>query len=211
MKPLVVKLGGSTAGHAEMLCWIDVLASATFPLVIVPGGGPFADQVRISQKRLGYSDDAAHAMAILAMDQFGIAIAERHRQLRVARSIDEINAMLDAGSTPVWLPSSMTIGAADIPCSWQITSDSLSAWLARKLPADTLLLVKQTDEYTHYASVPELAAAGIVDSMLPDMLGEGTSLHVAGPKMLDALDFPLASIPGRMIMRHRYIQAMGAQ
>ncbi len=211
MKPLVVKLGGSTAGHAEMQRWIDLLASATFPLVIVPGGGPFADQVRTSQKRLGYSDDAAHAMAILAMDQFGIAIAERHPQLRVARSISQIGEVLDAGVTPVWLPSSMTLDAVDIPCSWQITSDSLSAWLARQLPADTLLLVKQTDEYTHYTTVPELVAAGIVDSMLPDMLGEGTSLHVAGPGMLDTLDLPLASIPGRRIMRHRHTEAMGAQ
>jgi 5-(aminomethyl)-3-furanmethanol phosphate kinase len=211
MKPIVVKLGGSTAGHAEMQRWIDLLASATFPLVIVPGGGPFADQVRTSQRRLKYSDDAAHAMAILAMDQFGIAIAERHPQLQVARSISQIGEVLDAGTTPVWLPSSMTLDAADIPPSWQITSDSLSAWLARQLPADTLLLVKQTDEYTHYASVPELADAGIVDSMLPVMLGEGTSLHVAGPAMLDTVDLPLASIPGRRIMRHRQTEAMGAQ
>ncbi|MBZ9601293.1 amino acid kinase family protein [Phyllobacterium chamaecytisi] len=211
MKPLVVKLGGSTAGHAEMQRWIDLLASANFPLVIVPGGGPFADQVRTSQKRLGYSDDAAHAMAILAMDQFGIAIAERHPQLRVARSISQIGEVLDAGATPVWLPSSMTLDAVDIPCSWQITSDSLSAWLARQLSADTLLLVKQTDEYTHYTTVRELAAVGIVDSMLPDMLGEGTSLHVAGPRMLDTHDLPLASIPGRRIMRHRQTEAMGAQ
>ena len=211
MKPLVVKLGGSTAGHAEMQRWIDLLVSAAFPLVIVPGGGPFADQVRTSQKRLGYSDDAAHAMAILAMDQFGIAIAERHPQLRVARSIPQIGDVLDAGSTPVWLPSSMTLGAVDIPCSWEITSDSLSAWLARLLSADDLLLVKQTDEYNLYATVRDLAAAGIVDSMLPDMLGEGTSLHVAGPGILDTLDLPLASIPGRGIMRHRQTEAMGAQ
>jgi len=103
------------------------------------------------------------------------------------------------------------LGAVDIPCSWETTSDSLSAWLARQLPADKLLLVKQTDEHQHYASMPELAAAGIVDSMLPDMLGEGTSLHIAGPQLLDKLEFPLASIPGRVIMRHRLIEAMGTQ
>ena len=211
MKPIVVKLGGSTAGHAEMQRWIDLLASATFPLVIVPGGGPFADQVRTSQTRLGYSDVAAHAMAILAMDQFGIAIAERHPQLRVARLTSQIGEVLDAGATPVWLPSSMTLDAAEIPCSWQITSDSLSAWLARQLHADDLLLVKQTDEHNDYEGVRELAAAGIVDSMLPDMLGEGTRLHVAGPRILNTLDLPLASIPGRRIMRHRQTEAMGAQ
>jgi aspartokinase-like uncharacterized kinase len=211
MKPLVVKLGGSTAGHVQMQRWIDILAGAGFPLVIVPGGGPFAEQVRISQKPLAYSGDAAHAMAILAMDQFGIVIAERHPRLQVARSLAQIDEVLDAGSLPVWLPSTMALGAPDIPCSWDLTSDSLSAWLARLLTADDLLLVKQTDEYVHYATVRELADAGIADRMLPDMLGEGTSLHVAGPHVLEELRVPLASVPGRRMIRYSYIEAMGAQ
>ncbi len=203
MKPLVVKLGGSTAGQEEMQRWIEVLATAAFPLVIVPGGGPFADQVRVSQKRLAYSDKAAHAMAILAMDQFGIAIAERNTRLQPARSVFEIHEVLDAGNMPVWLPSFMTIDASDIPCSWDVTSDSLSAWLCGQLRFNSLLLIKQTDEYQHYASVTDLAEAGIVDSLLPAMLCEGTRVHIAGPQALDLLDLPLASIPGRMIMQYR--------
>lgn len=202
MKPLVVKLGGSTAGHEEMQRWITVLATATFPLVIVPGGGPFADRVRVSQKRLAYSDKAAHAMAILAMDQFGIVIAERNKRLQPARSLNEIREVLVAGGIPVWLPSSMAIGAPDIPCSWNITSDSLGAWLCRQLDTNALLLIKQTDEYMVYSRVSDLADAGIVDSMLPAMLGEYTRLHITGPQALGLLDLPLATIPGRMIMQH---------
>ncbi|MBA8881414.1 dihydroneopterin aldolase [Phyllobacterium myrsinacearum] len=211
MKPLVVKLGGSTAGHEEMRRWIDVLVNATFPLIIVPGGGPFADQVRVSQKRLGYSNEAAHAMAILAMDQFGIAVAECHERLRPARSVAETSIMLEAGSVPVWLPSLMTIGAPDIPMSWDVTSDSLSAWLAGQLKADALLLIKQTDEHQYYSSVADLAAAGIVDAVLPDVLADATSLHVAGPAMLDQLDLPLAAVPGRAMMRNRHFEVTGEQ
>ena len=104
MRPLVVKLGGSTAGRVQMDQWITVLASATLPLVIVPGGGPFADQVRSSQKGMHFSDAAAHEMAILAMEQFGIVIAERHPRLQPARSFDELEAILAEGGVPVWLP-----------------------------------------------------------------------------------------------------------
>ena len=64
MKRAVVKLGGSTAFDAEMDMWISALAGSALPLVIVPGGGSFADQVRQSQQRMGFSDEAAHAMAI---------------------------------------------------------------------------------------------------------------------------------------------------
>ncbi len=208
MKPLVVKLGGSTAGREEMQCWIDALATATFPLVVVPGGGPFADQVRVSQPRLAYSNNAAHAMAILAMDQFGIAVAERHKRFRVARSITEINETLSLELIPVWLPSTMTLGAPNIPCSWDVTSDSLGAWLARQLRSCTLLLIKQTDEYLHYSNVSDLADAGIVDPMLPGMIGEGTSLHVAGPQALASLDLPLACMPGHTMMPCRIAAGM---
>ena len=115
--------------------WIAALAASSLPLVIVPGGGPFADQVRDAQKRMGFSDAAAHAMAILAMDQFGHVILDRHERLAPARSLDEIEHALTDGKIPVWLPSSMAIPAPDIPCSWDITSDSLAAgWPASSAP-----------------------------------------------------------------------------
>jgi 5-(aminomethyl)-3-furanmethanol phosphate kinase len=211
MQPAIVKLGGSTAGGAEMQHWIDALASAVFPVVIVPGGGPFADQVRQSQRRLAYSDRAAHAMAILAMDQFGIFIAERHANLRIARTLPEIRQALHAGAVPVWLPSALAIDAAGIPCSWDVTSDSLCAWLADMLHAADMLLIKQTDEYQHYETVGELAAAGIVDTMLPAMLSGDTRLHIAGPQLLSQLDLPLTEIPGSLIMKGRKIEAVKAQ
>lgn len=210
MTRLIVKLGGSSAGRAQMQQWIDILANAVLPLVIVPGGGPFADQVRIAQRKLAISDDAAHQMAILAMDQFGIAIAERHSRFQLARSLGEINSAIAAGRVPVWLPSAMTLGAPDIPCSWDVTSDSLSAWLAKTIGAPSLLLVKQTDDYRQYSNVSELAEAGIVDAMLPEMLAPDTLLHIVGPQTLATLDLPLATIPGRPIMRRRIVEAMDA-
>ncbi|MGH6762041.1 MAG: dihydroneopterin aldolase [Phyllobacterium sp.] len=198
MKPLVVKLGGSTAGQEEMQGWIDVLATAAFPLVIVPGGGPFADHVRFSQKRLGYSDAAAHDMAILAMDQYGHVIAERHSRLCVVRSIQDMRQTWRARRVPVWLPSTMSLAAPDIPRSWEVTSDSLAAWLCRKIDADTLLLVKQIDLRGEPESVKTLVETGIVDPMLPRFLGDDTTLFVAGPQSLreELKQLPLKEIPG---------------
>ncbi len=201
MKPLVVKLGGSTAGHYEMREWIDVLVTAGLPLVIVPGGGAFAQQVRISQRSLHFSDDAAHDMAILAMDQFGIVIAECHPRLSVAASIEDFWKAWNAGKVPVWLPSSMTRGAEDIPRSWDVTSDSLAAWLCEQTDAERLLLIKQVDPV--YRDLSELVKIGVVDPMLPRMLGQKAILHIAGPSTLRGLRgrFPVRGIPGQHIMR----------
>ena len=181
MRAAVVKLGGSTADHKAMDVWTAALAVARLPLVVVPGGGAFADQVRDEQRRLGFSDAAAHAMAILAMDQFGHVILDRHERFSPARSPEEIDQALADGKIPVWLPSAMAIPAQEIPASWGITSDSLAAWLAGKLGAETLLLVKQSRAFTKDDGVADLTARGIVDACFATMLPQGVDLFVAGP------------------------------
>ncbi|MGB3388186.1 MAG: dihydroneopterin aldolase [Pseudaminobacter sp.] len=203
MKRLVVKLGGSTAYHVEMTRWISALAGAGIPLVLVPGGGPFADRVREAQAPMRFSDRAAHFMAILAMEQMGLALADIHPRLAPARSLSDMETILANGRLPVWLPYELSRSAGDIPESWDMTSDSLSAWLAGRIGADALLLVKQTDALAD--SVEDLAEAGIVDPLLPEMLGEETSLYIAGPCFLNDAAQILAAgkIPGSRIGKRR--------
>ncbi|TPK46566.1 MULTISPECIES: (5-formylfuran-3-yl)methyl phosphate synthase [unclassified Mesorhizobium] len=178
----VVKLGGSTAHAAEMTSWIAALAGSRLPIVIVPGGGLFADQVRETQTRMDFSDTAAHAMAILAMEQFGQIILDRDERLTPARSLEEIVRALDEGKVPVWLPSSLALPAPDLPASWDITSDSLAAWLGGKLGANALLLIKQTDAFFDNDTPDSLKARGIVDPGFAAMLPDGIDFRLAGPK-----------------------------
>jgi dihydroneopterin aldolase len=181
LRPVVAKLGGSTAESAELRTWIAALASAALPLVVVPGGGPFAELVRTEQKRMGFSDEAAHAMAILAMDAFGHVILDGEARMAPAHSLDEVTHVLGEGKIPVWLPSSMTIGTSDIPASWDITSDSLAAWLAGRIGAEALLLVKQTQAFSAEDSITDLMARGVVDPAFAAMLPDGIGLYLAGP------------------------------
>jgi aspartokinase-like uncharacterized kinase len=181
MSHAVVKLGGSTAFDSQMDLWVAALAGSALPLVIVPGGGPFADQVRDAQERMGFSDPAAHAMAILAMDQFGYVILDRDERLVPARSFTEIEHALDAGRIPVWLPSSVAIPAPDIRASWDITSDSLAAWLAGKVGAVALLLIKQTSAFSGRDDIAGLIARDVLDAGFSSMLPAGVDLHLACP------------------------------
>lgn len=203
MKRFVVKLGGSTAYHVEMKSWIGAIAQAAMPLVVVPGGGPFADQVRNAQAKMRFSDRAAHFMAILAMEQMGLALAEMHPRLVPASSLADMESALSTEKIPVWLPYELLRDARGVPQSWEITSDSLSAWLAGRIGADTLLLIKQTDALAD--SIEHLAEAGIVDALLPDMLGGGTDLYIAGPRSLQdaAPAFAAGRIPGTRMPRVR--------
>jgi len=78
----VVKVGGSLLADATQLdAVLDVLAAASRErrLLVVPGGGPFADAVREVDRQVRLPDAAAHWMAVLAMDQYGHVLVARLR------------------------------------------------------------------------------------------------------------------------------------
>jgi aspartokinase-like uncharacterized kinase len=167
--PTVVKLGGSHAFSEHLAGWVEAIADCAGHVVVVPGGGPFADAVRDAQPKIGFGDDAAHHMALLAMEQYGCALASLNGTFVLADSPATIRQALAATQVPVWMPSRMAL-AADIPASWDITSDSLAAWLAGRIGARQLLLVKHVSLGAATVSSPELIARGIVDQAFSEFL-----------------------------------------
>jgi aspartokinase-like uncharacterized kinase len=167
---LVVKLGGSLLDSPRLRDWLDALAACRGAAVVVAGGGPFADAVREAQRRRPFADSAAHRMAILGMEQFAFMLAALQPALQPAASPAEIAALRRAGQTPVWLPGRMTFGAADIPESWDVTSDSLAVWLAGALGIGRVLLVKSARLPAEAADATALAEAGIIDPLMPAFL-----------------------------------------
>ncbi len=161
--PVVVKLGGSFAFSPHLRDWIEALAACAGRVVIVPGGGPFADAVRSAQPRMGFDDGAAHHMALLAMEQYGRALVNLNSLLSPADSADAIHRDLAAGRVPVWMPTHMVLAATDIARSWDATSDSLAAWLVDRIGARRLLLVKHGEFQAGRARCEDLAALGVVD------------------------------------------------
>jgi dihydroneopterin aldolase len=182
-RPTVIKLGGSFAFSPDLKDWIAAIVRCGGRVVIVPGGGPFADLVRAAQAQMGFDDRAAHRMGLLAMEQYGCAIKSLHVRLSLADSPDSIRRDLDIGRVPVWLPSRMALDAADIPQSWNVTSDSLAAWLAGKIGAERLLLVKHVELAQGTARAVDLAERNIIDRAFANFLAaSGVSAFILGPK-----------------------------
>lgn len=182
--PLIVKLGGSLAGSAELSAWIAALDRYPAPLLIVPGGGVFADTVRAAQKTLAFDDTAAHHMALVAMQQYGIALAALWPRLTGVATPAAIRRALRLKQVPCWNPVPMAL-AAPLPQSWDVTSDTLAAWLAGTLKAAQLLLIKSCDPQASFETVTDLAAVELVDPLFPHYAAaSGTMVFVAGPATL---------------------------
>jgi 5-(aminomethyl)-3-furanmethanol phosphate kinase len=178
----VVKLGGSYAFSSDLPGWLEAIANSAGDIVLVPGGGPFADAVRAAQPKMGFDDDAAHHMALLGMDQYGRALTGLNRSFTLAASIAGIRHALRAGQVPVWSPTQMVLKRADIPRSWDVTSDGLAAWLACRIGAQRLLLVKHVDPPPDPIRIEDLVARGIVDRSFASFLRAGAvEASIAGP------------------------------
>ncbi len=161
----VVKLGGSLAQSRELPHWLRACAALAGRVVLVPGGGPYADAVRRAQRAQGFDDAAAHALALGAMEQFGRQLCALQAGLIPAATAAALREALAAGLTPVWMARAMVLADAGIAPNWSVTSDSLAAWLAHGLRADGLVLVKSVAAAT--ADIHALAAAGVVDAAFP--------------------------------------------
>jgi aspartokinase-like uncharacterized kinase len=91
---------------------------------------------------------------------------------------------LSVGEIPVWLPEKMVLGASDVPECWEVTSDSLAAWLARTYGARRLLLIKASD-LAASGSARDLAADKIVDPLFPRFAAQSRAeVWLAGPASL---------------------------
>lgn len=164
----VVKLGGSLSFTSNLKQWLESLREyGKGKVVLVPGGGRFADQVREYQRYWAFDDKLAHRMAILAMHQTGLLFLGIEPSLKLSRT-GEIKRILSQHKIPVWLPDVKELDRDGVPASWEITSDSLAAWLAGKLGAERLVLVKSTLPLSLDPSI--LRASGIVDEAFFDWL-----------------------------------------
>jgi probable H4MPT-linked C1 transfer pathway protein len=139
----VVKMGGSALHHPaaldRALSELDAVSGA---IIVVPGGGPFADAVRDVDRTLTLSDEVAHWMAVRAMDQYAELLASRMRRGVLAFDLEDIQQAVRDGRIPVLAPHGWLRRSDPVPHSWDVTSDSIAAWVARVTGARQLVLIK---------------------------------------------------------------------
>lgn len=158
----VIKLGGSLAESWRLASILRIVTATRVPVAVVPGGGTFADAVRVAQAELDFSDAVAHRMAIMAMHQTALMLAGLEPRFVPVETMARIRRELANGSIPVWLPWKLSERDTAIPADWSITSDGLAARLAERLGGAPVVLVKSCPILAG-ATLDRLALAGAVD------------------------------------------------
>lgn len=150
---IVIKIGGSLINNndGETLRNLGNIISQYAierPIYIVPGGGPFADHVRRYGKKFGLSEQTCHFMALAAMDQYAYLLKEF-----IPNSVlTDLSDSLSPELTPIAVPQIFLcsrflsrIPANKLPRSWDVTSDSISAYLTKQFNLSRLFVIKSTD------------------------------------------------------------------
>ncbi len=143
----IIKVGGSLASDPaglRTLCRELGLLAKDHRVLIVPGGGKFADVVREFDAAFKLSNEIADRMAILAMDQFGLFLSHLTPNSFVCYTLNRAKG-LSRIALPIFLPSRYMFREDPLEHSWDITSDSIAAHVAGELGADKLILLTDVD------------------------------------------------------------------
>lgn len=160
----VLKVGGSLIAVSKDL--INCLIEAHLNVLVVPGGGPFAQTVRRYASRV--DETAAHWMAVLAMNQYGFYLAAP------GAAVVESISTLQRG-TSILLPFKMLYENDPLPHSWNATSDSIAGWVAHQLHANFVIAtdvdgIVLANKLVWRVKARELTTETCVDAFLPQLL-----------------------------------------
>jgi aspartokinase-like uncharacterized kinase len=173
----VIKVGGSLFDWPELprrlTEMIDARQAADREerLVLIAGGGPAADVVRALDRIHGLDERSAHRLALYAMDLTAIILAELVPGTVPVQSLDSLRAVCTDGSIPVLAPRLILddferSGRDRLPASWDVTSDTIAAWMALHIGADRLILLKSAPLPLGTTRL-DAARLELVDPMLP--------------------------------------------
>jgi len=170
---IVIKLGGSLMAANTLLDCLNRIEQQYQgqAVVIVAGGGAFAEQVRIAQQIWQFDDYTAHAMALLAMQQTAWLVKGLKADFELVHSVHTIQQR--PPKMMIWLPNLNELNHAGVPATWDISSDSLAAWLANTLLADELIVLKSA-VIDATLSLQQLSEQGVIDKAFCQFVANST-------------------------------------
>jgi aspartokinase-like uncharacterized kinase len=182
---LVIKVGGSLGRRPRRLAPLmrQVAALARDRrLLVLPGGGLFADRVRRETGRLGLADAGAHRLALRAMDRYGRVLARCCPGALPVRTLSAAARVAAGGRAPILLASAMLSRERRLERSFRLTSDSIAAYLAARTGASGLALVKSAPPPVGRLATRDdalrLARRGLVDPLFPSLMPRGIAVWI---------------------------------
>ena len=145
---VVYKIGGSLLSLPDLPQRLQSLfARENGKALLVVGGGPTADLVREWDRQFELGECRAHWLALKAMALNEALLAELLPDTPIVHRPCEAESAWRNGQTAILCAHSFLVAdaqepGAHLPHGWDVTSDSIAAWIALRWAATELILVK---------------------------------------------------------------------
>ncbi|MFX1400658.1 MAG: hypothetical protein ACFE8V_05350 [Promethearchaeota archaeon] len=145
----IFKIGGKILDNSKYL--INCIAQLTQlyedniiqKIILIPGGGSVANFVRQIYNEFEFSEELAHWIAVYSMNFNGIELKKKFPHLDI---VDDIKNILKKNKIfAIFLPYKFLKLTDKLPHSWDVTSDSITLYLAHELKLDQCFLLKDVD------------------------------------------------------------------
>lgn len=183
LSPIVIKVGGSLYDWSDLRPrlrqWLDHLGPER--VLLVPGGGPIVDVVRGLDRQHRLGEEAAHWLALRTLSVNGQFLASLVARAVVVETLEECSRVWERNGLAILDPHAFYHARGEretsLPCSWDVTSDSIAADVAQRLAARRLILLKSTDAP---AGGDWIAAGrrGVVDPWFAQVVGPDLTVEV---------------------------------
>ena len=172
MSAVVVKCGGSLLDLPDLKWRLEAVLNqvCTERTVLVCGGGKAADQVRKWDEQFDLGAQRSHDLAIAAMSfnaRFLLTLSPRFQWCGTLEELETAAPGRVSVIDPVTVVRQLEQYLGQSPeRSWDVTSDSIAAWITTSVGAERLVLLKSADA-AHSANPDSLAQAELVDPLFP--------------------------------------------
>jgi len=114
-----------------------------FNIILIPGGGSFANFIRNAHSELKFTEELAHWMGIISMNYNGLELNKQFPKLEVTEDFNRLKNLKK--NFCLFLPFQFLKDNDKLPHSWDTTSDSITLFLAKELGLNECFLIKDVD------------------------------------------------------------------
>ena len=130
--------------------------------LFIIGGGEFANLIRKYDKEIEFSQDVTHETAIDAMDILAKLLNDKLAFTEISYTIEEAKSISDLNKIPIMICSDILKENEPFAHSWDVTSDSIAAYIASLLDAKLLIATNVNGIYT---KDPSLSGAELINEI----------------------------------------------